>query len=45
LVPFNRLVNIIYVIKGYAGIFLLVFMTIKRVRVSVLKGNTLKQIA
>lgn len=31
-VPFNRLVNIIYVINGYVGIFLLVLMIIKDVR-------------
>mgnify|MGYP003587384974 FL=1 len=45
LVPFNKLVNIIYVINGYVGILLLVFMIIKRIRVSVLKGNTLRQTA
>lgn len=31
-VPFDRLVNIIYVINGYVGIFLLVLMIIKDVR-------------
>ena len=45
LVPFNRLVNIIYVINGYVGILLLVFMIIKRVRVSILKEKNIKQIA
>ncbi|MGM0396637.1 MAG: YkvI family membrane protein [Bacillota bacterium] len=32
-VPFDRLVNIIYVINGYVGILLLVFMIIKRIGV------------
>lgn len=35
-VPFDTLVNIIYVINGYVGILLLAFMVVKRVRVSVL---------
>ncbi len=32
LVPFDRLVNIIYVINGYVGILLLVFMVVKTLR-------------
>jgi uncharacterized membrane protein YkvI len=32
-VPFDRLVNIIYVINGYVGIILLGFMIVKRIRV------------
>lgn len=31
-VPFDRLVNIIYVINGYVGILLLVLMVIKSIR-------------
>lgn len=32
LLPFDRLVNIIYVINGYVGIMLLVFMLVKSIR-------------
>lgn len=35
-VPFDRLVNIIYVINGYVGIILLGFMIVKTVRVNLL---------
>ena len=34
-VPFDRLVNIIYVINGYVGIILLGFMLVKTIRVRV----------
>lgn len=37
LVPFDKLVNIIYVINGYVGILLFVFMAYKTIRVRVLK--------
>lgn len=38
-VPFDRLVNVIYVINGYVGILLLVFMIAKTVRVRILAGG------
>lgn len=42
LVPFDRLVNIIYVINGYVGIMLLGFMIIKTIRNKVNKKATAK---
>ncbi|MDY0235446.1 MAG: hypothetical protein RBR71_05430 [Gudongella sp.] len=42
LVPFNKLVNIIYVINGYVGIILLAFMIVKTIRVKTDKIETAK---
>jgi len=39
LVPFDRLVNIIYVINGYVGIILFIFMAYKTIRQRILKSN------
>lgn len=40
LIPFDKLVNIIYVINGYVGIILLAFMLVKTIKVRVLnKGK------
>lgn len=36
-IPFDRLVNVIYVVNGYVGIILIVFMLIKTVNVRILK--------
>lgn len=37
MVPFDRLVNVIYVVNGYVGVLLLGFMLVKTVRVAVLE--------
>ena len=42
LVPFDRLVNIIYVINGYVGIILLGFMIVKTIRTKTAKVETVK---
>ena len=40
LIPFDKLVNMIYVINGYVGIILLAFMLVKTIKVRVLnKGK------
>ena len=43
LVPFDRLVNIIYVINGYVGIILFIFMAYKTIRLRILKSDTRPQ--
>lgn len=41
--PFNSLVNIIYVINGYVGILLIFFMIVKTIRRTMAKKNAVKK--
>lgn len=43
-VPFDSLVNIIYVLNGYVGILLLVLMIIKTIRVKITQGSLNKSV-
>jgi uncharacterized membrane protein YkvI len=38
-IPFDRLINVVYVINGYVGILLIVFMIVKSVRVRMGNGK------
>lgn len=40
LIPFDKLINIVYVINGYVGVILLVLMVIKSITVRVKKNKT-----